>query len=156
MIWLCQTLQQLGLRPAIVSRGYGGQGDALNDEGREIRLRLPDVPVIQNRQRAEGAQVAIDQHGANVIVLDDGFQHRRLHRDLDLVLIDATCPWGYGYVLPRGLLREPIEGLRRADAVILTRRNLVSDQVVVDVRQFAQNYSPMSHGSKANMHRPAC
>ncbi len=96
VIWLCQTLQQLGLRPAIVSRGYGGQGDALNDEGREIRLRLPDVPVIQNRQRAEGAQVAIDQHGANVIVLDDGFQHRRLHRDLDLVLIDATCPWGYG------------------------------------------------------------
>src|SRR5262249_22620882 len=58
---------------------------------------------------------------SQVIILDDGFQHRRLARDLDIVLIDATNPWGFGHLLPRGLLREPVSSLRRANLVVITR-----------------------------------
>jgi tetraacyldisaccharide 4'-kinase len=76
-----------------------------------------------------------------VLVLDDGFQHRRLGRDLDIVLVDATCPWGLGCVLPRGLLREPLSGLGRADAVLLTRCDQVEAgqrrQILERVRRLA-------------------
>ena len=63
----------------------------------------------------------MSQLGCDLLILDDGFQHRRLHRDLDIVLVDALQPWGYGHVLPRGLLRESLDQLRRADLIILTR-----------------------------------
>ena len=62
--------------------------------------------------------------------MDDGFQHRRLHRDLDVVLIDATNPFGYGYLLPRGLLREPIGSLSRADVVVITRCQQVNQTAI--------------------------
>src|SRR5207248_2839747 len=75
-------------------------------------------------------------------VLDDGFQHRQLHRDLDVVLIDATCPWGYGYLLPRGLLREPIGNLRRAQVVMLTRCDLVSPEIVRAIRETVKGIKP--------------
>jgi tetraacyldisaccharide 4'-kinase len=67
------------------------------------------------------AHTAIAELASEVLILDDGFQHRRLARDVDVVLIDATAPWGHGYLLPRGLLREPRSSLRRADVLVLTR-----------------------------------
>jgi tetraacyldisaccharide 4'-kinase len=70
--------------------------------------------------------VAVEELQMQILVLDDGFQHRRLARDLDIVLLDATNPFGWGYLLPRGLLREPLKGLRRADLVIVTRSDQVS------------------------------
>jgi tetraacyldisaccharide 4'-kinase len=73
------------------------------------------------------AQQAIAQYDAGLILLDDAFQHRRLHRDLDVVLVDACEPDGYGHVFPRGTLREPLAGLRRADVVILSRTEMVDD-----------------------------
>ena len=82
------------------------------------------MPVIVNPDRVAGAQTAIDEHGAQILIMDDGFQHRRMGRDLDIVTIDATCPFGYGRILPAGLLREPISGLARAKAVIVTRCDL--------------------------------
>ena len=85
------------------------------------------MPVIVNPDRVAGATEAIDKHKAQILVMDDGFQHRRLARDLDIVTIDATNPFGYGRVLPAGLLRESMTGLRRAGAVVLTRCDLVSD-----------------------------
>jgi tetraacyldisaccharide 4'-kinase len=81
---------------------------------------------LQQADRVRAATEAASHHGAELLVLDDGFQHRRLARDLDLVLIDATNPFGYGHLLPRGLLREPIESLRRADLILLTRADAVS------------------------------
>ncbi len=105
--WLARWFQQRGLRPVIVSRGYGSQNGQPNDEARELAEQLPDVPHLQDADRVRGAQQAIAQHGAQVILLDDGFQHRRLHRDLDIVLVDALQPFGSEHLLPRGLLRSP-------------------------------------------------
>ncbi len=109
-----------GLRVAVLSRGYGA-GGGRNDEAMVLEENLPDVPHLQGPDRAALATAAVEELESEVLVLDDGFQHRRLSRDLDLVLIDATNPWGHGHLLPRGLLREPPSSLRRAGAVVLTR-----------------------------------
>src|SRR5262249_10574615 len=92
-----------------------------NDEALVLEENLPDVPHLQGPDRVALAQTAIEELEAELLILDDGFQHRRLHRDLDIVLVDATNPWGYGRLFPRGLLREPKSSLRRADAVIITK-----------------------------------
>jgi tetraacyldisaccharide 4'-kinase len=107
-------------RVAVLSRGYGGAGGR-NDEAMVLEENLPDVPHLQGPDRVALAALAVEELESEVLVLDDGFQHRRLARDLDVVLIDATNPWGYGRLLPRGLLRESPRGLRRAGAVVLTR-----------------------------------
>ncbi len=119
--WVVEALTATGERPAIVSRGYGSVDGKPNDEARELALYLPDIPHLQDKDRVAAARMAIEKHGATRIVLDDGFQHRRLRRDLDIVLIDATAPFGHGHLLPRGLLREPLQSLSRADLVVVTR-----------------------------------
>ncbi|MBL8892781.1 MAG: tetraacyldisaccharide 4'-kinase [Planctomycetaceae bacterium] len=124
--WLCRFLRGRHLRVALLSRGYGAPEQGPNDEALELELSLPDVPHLQDPDRVRMANVAIDELESQCLVLDDGFQHRRLHRDLDIVLIDCTCPFGYGYTLPRGLLREPKPALSRADVLILTRCDQVS------------------------------
>ena len=121
--------------PVIVSRGYGSQPGHPNDEFLELQLHLPDTPHIQNPDRIAAVSQAIDRHNATSIVLDDGFQHRRLGRNLDIVLIDATCPFGYDHLLPRGLLREPVESLSRVDAVIITRVDQASEKELSRIRQ---------------------
>jgi len=121
VIWVCQLLQQQGINTAIVSRGYGSKETQPNDEAMELAFRLPDVPHVQNPDRVAAANQCIKDHESKVIVLDDGFQHRRIARDLNIVLVDAVNPFGYGYLLPRGLLREPVSSLRRADVVVITR-----------------------------------
>ena len=132
---LAKWFRQRGLRVAIVSRGYGrGDADA-NDEAMELHARLPDVPHVQNPDRVAAAQIAVEELEAQVVLMDDGFQHRRLYRNLDLVVIDATCPFGYGYQLPRGLLRESMDGLNRADAVLITRCHAVNPKSITSIRQ---------------------
>src|SRR5207237_4610261 len=90
-------------------------------EARVVEEYVPDVPHLQGADRAALARTAVEELESEVLVLDDGFQHRRLARDLDIVLIDATEPWGHGYLFPRGLLRESLTGLCRADLIVLTR-----------------------------------
>ncbi len=119
--WVAGDYLKQGLEPAIVSRGYGAKHGETNDEWKELALFLPEVPHLQNPNRIAAARELAANSSARVIILDDGFQHRRLHRDLDLVLIDATCPFDNGHLFPRGLLREPPESLARAGGVILTR-----------------------------------
>ena len=94
------------VRVAILSRGYGAHGAATTRRC-VLEENLPDVPHLQGADRVALARTAIEELESELLVLDDGFQHRRLARDLDLVLIDATRPWGHGHLLPRGLLREP-------------------------------------------------
>ena len=138
---LAKRFRKLGLRVAIISRGYGrGDADA-NDEAMELHARLPDVPHIQNPDRVAAARVAVEELEAQIILMDDGFQHRRLHRDLDLVVIDATCPFGFGYQLPRGLLRESINGLSRADAVVITRCQAVDPTTIETIRKTISSYN---------------
>ena len=126
VIDLVTRLDRMGKSPAIVSRGYGSPAGEPNDEERLVRRHCPSVSYFANPDRAAAAEEACLRCGADVIVLDDGFQHRRLARALDIVLIDATNPFGYGRLLPRGLLREPPTALRRADAVVITRAGQVS------------------------------
>lgn len=112
--------RDMGKQVAILSRGYGS-GTGRNDEAMVLEENLPDVPHLQGRDRAELAATAVEELESEVLVLDDGFQHRRLARNLDIVLIDATRPLDREYLFPRGLLREPISELRRAGAMVLTR-----------------------------------
>lgn len=114
-------IQRLGLHPGIASRGYHAIDEAGNDERRVLELQCPGVPHRQDRDRVAAARRLVNGDRCEVVVLDDGFQHRRLARDVDVVLIDATAPWGFGHLLPRGLLREPTSGLSRADLVLITR-----------------------------------
>ncbi|MGA0039142.1 MAG: tetraacyldisaccharide 4'-kinase [Pirellulales bacterium] len=123
--WLARLLLEFNTRPAIVSRGYAASAGSVSDEAAELAMLLPGVGHVANRDRVAGVKEAIDQHAARIAILDDGFQHRRLARTLDLVAVDATDPFGCGHLFPRGLLREPLSGWRRADAVILTRSSSV-------------------------------
>ena len=110
----------LGVRVAILSRGYGAAAGR-NDEAMVLEDNLPDVPHLQGADRAALAVTAVEELEAELLVLDDGFQHRRLHRDLDIVLLDATRPPARDRLFPRGTLREPLGSLRRAGVVMLTR-----------------------------------
>ena len=119
-------LQSAGRIPGIISRGYRSDVSGTNDEYRVLAAHCPGVPHEQHRDRVMAAERLQQTHPINAIVMDDGFQHRRLHRDLDIVLIDLSNPFGYGFLLPRGLLREPLSALKRADIVLLTRCDVVS------------------------------
>lgn len=129
-IELVRRLQALGRRPAVLTRGYRGTVEQPADEVIEMRWALEDVPIVVDADRVRGARTAASEYGVDCAVLDDGFQHRRLARDLDVVLIDALDPWGGGRLLPAGRLRESPRGLSRAHAIIITRSNLVSREVV--------------------------
>ncbi|MEQ8787369.1 MAG: tetraacyldisaccharide 4'-kinase [Pirellulaceae bacterium] len=141
--WLARWFRARNVRVAIVSRGYGAERGALNDEALELEQKLPDVPHVQNPDRVEAARVAVEELDCQLILLDDGFQHRRLARDLDLVLLDALDPFGLDHLLPRGLLREPLSGLRRAAVVALSRADQVDaerrDEVRTQVAKIAPN-----------------
>lgn len=118
--WIAALLMDAGHKPAIAMRGYKGRG-GLSDEQLEYAQLIPDVPVIAHPDRTAALQAFLPQHPEiDCVLLDDGFQHRQVHRDLDLVLIDATADTFADSLLPAGNLREPLENLRRADAVIIT------------------------------------
>ncbi|MFH0944822.1 MAG: tetraacyldisaccharide 4'-kinase [Planctomycetota bacterium] len=117
---LARSAVQAGMRPAILTRGYRRSGEAEGDEVRLYRRLLPSVDVVVDPDRVRGARAAREK-GAGLLILDDGFQHRRLARGLDLVLADARDPFSSGRLLPFGMLREPARGLARAGALILTR-----------------------------------
>lgn len=139
--WLVRELQRRGLRPGVLSRGYRGLSAGENDEARVLARLCPGVPHVQQRSRYAGGLHMLESpagQAVNVLVLDDGFQHRQLHREVDVVLIDAVQPWGYGRLLPRGLLREPLTALRRADLVLLTRVDLVSPDDLAEIRHTVQ------------------
>jgi tetraacyldisaccharide 4'-kinase len=124
-----------GIRVTILSRGYGGDGGR-NDEAFVLEENLPDVPHLQGRDRVSLARTAIEGLKAELLVLDDGFQHRRLDRDLDLVLLDATNPWGNGHLFPRGFLREPASSLRRAGLIVLTHCDQVHREACAELRRW--------------------
>jgi tetraacyldisaccharide 4'-kinase len=131
--WLVNRLRDVGRCPVILSRGYRSiDGDA-NDEKLLLDQLCPGVTHLQNPDRVVSARQAIENDNADVLVLDDGFQHRRIARDFNIVLVDATCPFGYGYQLPRGLLRESTRSLDRADLVLITRTDQCEPIVVQQI-----------------------
>ncbi len=132
--WLAARLRQRGNRVVLASRGYARRGrrtvvtvsdgrlvkatvEQAGDEPFVLAAHAPGVPVLVGRDRALVGQRAVSAHGAEILVLDDGFQHHRLARDLDVVVCDGTQGFGNRWVLPRGPLREPLSALRCAAAV---------------------------------------
>ena len=165
VVWLCRLVRQRGLRCAILTRGYKAtnqkskiENRKYSDEPAELTGACPDVPIVVNPDRVAGAVEAIHSIAAPppsggipaeggwatppVLLMDDGFQHRRLARDIDIVVIDATLPFGYGKLLPAGLLREPVSGLRRADAVVITRCDQVSEKQLAWVEEQIRRIHP--------------
>ncbi len=138
--YVARLLREHEYMVAVLSRGYGAEAGR-NDEAMVLEENLPDVPHYQDRDRVALAHTAIEESESDVLVLDDGFQHRRLARDLDIVLIDATDPWGSGYLFPRGGLREPRTNLRRAGIVMITRCDSVPvqklDELTAEVNRIA-------------------
>ena len=140
--WIARWLAQRDVRVAIVSRGYAAAPGGLNDEALELQRRLPGVPHVQNPDRVAAAREAIQRFACQVIVLDDAFQHRRIARDLDIVLLDALEPFGFGHVFPRGTLREPPAGLRRANVVALSRSDMAPPEVKEEIRGEVRRWAP--------------
>ena len=126
--WIAGELVAMGAKPAVVLRGYAG-GDEI-----DVHRRLtPDIPVIANPDRVAGVQTAAAR-GATVAVLDDAFQHRRIARVSDIVLISADAWDGHVRLLPAGPWREPLSALRRASVVIVTRKAVDASQADAVVR----------------------
>lgn len=134
--YLARFYGTLGNTPAILTRGYtpgGAKPGVASDEVLTYKENIGDIPVYVGANRSASAKRAVGD-GADVLLLDDGFQHFRLARNFNIVLLDALNPFGYGRMLPRGLLREPMSALRRADAVVLTRIDLLRDDELEALR----------------------
>lgn len=153
---LVRQLHTQGHRVAILLRGYRGRSTepvivsdgrrllyeppVAADEAYLLARHLPGVAVLTGADRYQIGEVACRQLGCGIIVLDDGFQHLRLHRDLDVVLVDALNPLGYGRLLPSGLLREQPEALGRADLVVITHADAGHD--LSAIRRMIRRYTP--------------
>ena len=148
--FLTKKLLTRGRRVAVLSRGYGGARETywlrnedgevmvhgtphaegvLADEPRLLARHLEGVPILVGAQRSQTGRMAAAQLGCDTAVLDDGFQHRRVQRDCEIVLVHARIPLGGWPLLPRGLMREPLTSLKRADVVILTKADEVLERV---------------------------
>jgi tetraacyldisaccharide 4'-kinase len=137
-IFLAQKLMEQ-YKLAVLTRGYKSKTesatapiviqekaiyDDVGDEACVLARKLPQIPIYVGKDRTASAKLAVE-NGAEILLLDDGMQHLKLYRDLEIVIIDAQNPFGYGYLLPRGLLREPISALARADLVVINRASLI-------------------------------
>jgi len=153
---LARRLLDLGYQPAILLRGYKGtEGDS--DEARLYRQAFgygPTPPaVVADPSRVAGAKQAFAQQPTtDVFLLDDAFQHRQVHRDLNVLLVDATQPFGFGHLLPRGLLREPIAAARRADAVLLTRCDRVDAAALENIEAALARVNPKAVTGRVATH----
>ena len=132
--FVARWFRDRGVRVCFISRGYRAGADGTNDEALVLKSLCPDVPHLQDPDRIASTVRAVQKFDSQLVILDDGFQHRRLARDLDIVLIDASNPWGYDHLLPQGLLREPLTGLLRAGLVIITRVDQVSREEIDGIR----------------------
>lgn len=130
--FIAKALKDKGIKPAILLRGYMANNSSAqiheSDEATMLKAKL-DIPVLVGKDRAQNAKMFLEHDAADVFLLDDGFQHRQLSRDLDIVAIDTTNPWGNGHLLPRGILREPKKVLSCADILILTKANLGRERI---------------------------
>ncbi len=147
---LSRELQGRKIKPAILSRGYGRKNnnsqkrlrfcenkhadpDLFGDEPYMLAMRNPEVPVYVDSSRIAAADSAEKNDNPDVLVLDDAFQHLAIHRDLNLLLIDAERGLGNGNLIPYGILREPASQWKRADAIIVTKANISSTDAVSEI-----------------------
>jgi len=155
---LCQWLISRKITPAVLSRGYGGEapadrlvfdGEKLNlgpkeagDEPFLLAASLPEARVLVGKDRRRSAELAL-RMGAEVMVLDDGFQYWKMQKDFDVVLIDALDPFGNGHLIPRGMLREPLSALQRAQAIWITHSDMIPKE---DLSRLEDSLSEIAPG----------
>jgi len=148
--YIVRYLQQQGHKVAIVTRGYkklrtkyqvpSTGYTTMGDEPYMLQQNLKNIPIIVDANRIRGAKLAMRKHGIDTVILDDGFQQWKLRKDLDIVTIDATDPFGNCRLIPRGILREPLSSFRRADIFVLTKTNLNPD--ITDIKSFLNSINP--------------
>ena len=137
--WVAQALRRHGSRVVVLSRGYRDRAGVGADEARMLGAQIPDVPVVTGRDRVRSGRRAIARYDPDVVLLDDGFQHWRLRRDLDAVAVDARAPWGSnGRLIPAGSLREAPAALGRADLIVVTKSDQVEPERLATLREQIQ------------------
>lgn len=152
--YIVRQFSEAGIRAGVVSRGYRtrehpplwiGQDeksalrDFAGDEPLMLAKRLPKTKIVVSRNRIEGVKL-LASLGAEVAVTDDTFQHKKMGRDVDIVLVDATCPFGNGQVIPAGSMREPMSAFRRADIVVLTKANQAKPGAADEIKKRLAHY----------------
>ncbi len=151
---LAEYASSKGVKTGIVTRGYTGRSkdvkiirngegkrDDAGDEPLLLSRKLPDIPVAIARHRIEGVN-ALKDCGIELVIADDAFQHRRLARDCDIVLIDSMCPFGSGKLTPAGVMRESVSALSRADIVVLTKADMIARDELEALRERVREYVP--------------
>jgi tetraacyldisaccharide 4'-kinase len=159
--YIARYLKQQGRKVAVLSRGYKRKTtdhgprttnhEIMGDEPYMLSKKLFDIPLIVDTNRIRGSKEAIKKYGVDTVVLDDGFQQWKIKKDLDIVTIDATEPFGNQYLLPRGILREPLSSLKRSDVFILTKTNLNPD--IQEIKDFLTQINPQAAIFEA-IHKP--
>lgn len=134
--WLVAWSEENSRRAGVVSRGYRASrvndscarhDEKINDEAKELAQRFASLPQRHSPNRIRAARELLAENDIDFLILDDAFQHRRIARDLNVLLLDATAPWGFNHLFPRGTLRESIYGMRRAEVVILSRAAMIDE-----------------------------
>ncbi|MCM8791795.1 MAG: tetraacyldisaccharide 4'-kinase [Candidatus Omnitrophica bacterium] len=139
--YIASFLKKQKRQVAILSRGYA-KGQNLTDEPNMLRQKL-DIPVIVDKDRKRGISKAIEDYKIDTAIIDDGFQQWQIKKDLEILTLDARNPFGNGRLIPRGILRESLDGLKRAEVVVLTKTNL--NPHVLDLKIFLKEINPKIH-----------
>ncbi len=155
--FLADEYKRKGLEVVIVSRGYKSESsqarivfngqkivvseEDAGDEAQMLSKMLSDIPIVVGKDRYSAGKLALKEFNPDIILLDDGFQHWKLHRDKDIVLIDGTNPFGYNHLLPRGLLRESLEALSRADIIVITKINSINEDRISIICETIKKYN---------------
>ena len=132
---VAKAIKHAAKRPCVLIRGYG------DDEWRMLEEQLGNIPMIVGKDRVSSGIRACSRLNSDTVILDDGFQHWRVKRDMDIVLIDSTNPFGNNHLFPRGIMREDIKGLRRADIIMLTKTDMAGKGRVRDIKEKLNNPS---------------
>lgn len=140
---IARALKEKGRKVAILTRGYKRHAAEMGDEPSMLSRKLPGVAVIVNPDRLRGAAEAVRVHGSDTLLLDDGFQQWRLKKNLEIVTIDAGNPFGNGALIPRGILREPLSALKRADIFVLTNADAGTGCGLLKARLSALNQAAL-------------
>lgn len=169
---LARDIRDMGYRVVILNRGYRAKwhgevgivsdGKRLHmdaaeagDEAYMLAKHLPEVPVLIGAERAKTGRYAMEHFGAEVAILDDGYQHWQLERDLDILLVDAVNVFGNGYILPRGTLREPISHISRAGICLMTKVDQAAAGSCDYIRETVHRYNPEARIVES-IHQPRC
>ena len=142
VIWLCNFLKDKNIPTAILTRGYKTKKGQFADEPAILTKNCPDTKILVDSKRTLTAKKAVKNHSVKALVMDDGFQHRKLARDIDILTIDSLIPFGYQKVLPAGLLREPLTSIKRAQAAILTRCDQTTQENIENIEKKIKSINP--------------